>query len=157
MSYSENYNKQLHRLYKILQASHKGYTEAKNHTESAELKDLFEKYAIDRERLTEQMRDKIAHYGGDADLDNDDAVGLLHRGWLSLKTSLTANTAQNILESCRNADQVALDAYDDALQGEILNDSELKTFLMEQRLNINENYTELDRIYFSLFKKDPSL
>ncbi|EOR96392.1 hypothetical protein ADIARSV_0434 [Arcticibacter svalbardensis MN12-7] len=157
MSYSENYNKQLHRLYKILQASHKGYLEAKNHTESSELKDLFEKYAIDRELLTQQMRDKIAHYGGNADLDHDDAVGLLHRGWLSLKTSLTANTAQNILESCRNADQVALDAYDDALQGEILNDFELKTFLMEQRLNINENYTELDRRYFSLFKKNPSL
>ncbi|PRY50375.1 uncharacterized protein (TIGR02284 family) [Arcticibacter pallidicorallinus] len=156
MDYSENYNKQLQRLYRILQDGHKGYTEAAEHVKSPDLKILFEKIASERAVLVNQMGAKMAEFGYTPD-DHEDALGALHRGWMNLKASLTSNTDQNILESCRNADQAALDAFDDVLQGEILYDTALKSFLMEPRLKINETFLELDKRYFDMFKKDPSL
>lgn len=156
MDYSENYNKQLQRLYKILQDGQKGYSEAAEHVKSPDLKMLFEKIASEREILVNQMGSKMAEFGYIPD-GHEDALGVLHRGWMNLKASLTSNTDQNILESCRNADQAALDAFDDVLQGEILYDTALKAFLMEPRLKINETFLELDRRYFDIFKKDPSL
>lgn len=156
MAYSENYHKQLQRLYRILQDGQKGYTEAAEHVKSPDLKVLFEKIAFERQVLATQMGSKMAEFGYDPD-GHEDALGALHRGWMSLKASMTSNTDQNILESCRNGDQAALDAFDDVLQGEILYDTELKSFLMEPRLKINETFVDLDKRYFDMFKKDPSL
>lgn len=156
MAYSENYNKQLQRLHRILQDGQKGYTEAAEHTHSPDLKSLFQKIANERGELVDQMSSKMKHFGYDTD-SHEDALGVLHRGWMSIKASMTSNTDQNILESCRNGDQAALDAFDDVLQGEVLYDTELKSFLMEQRLKINETFMDLDKRYFDLFKKDPSL
>jgi len=156
MAYSENYHKQLQRLYRILQDGQKGYAEAAEHVKSPDLKALFEKIASEREALANQMGSKMAEFGYDPN-GHDDALGVLHRGWMSIKASITSNTDQNILESCRNGDQAALDAFDDVLQGEILYDTELKSFLMEPRLKINETFVHLDKRYFDMFKKDPSL
>ncbi|WP_407427111.1 ferritin-like domain-containing protein [Arcticibacter sp.] len=156
MTYSENYNKQLQRLYKILKDGQKGYTEAAEHVKSPDLRELFAKIASEREGLANQMGSKMAEFGYSPDM-HDDALGVLHRGWMNFKASMTSNTDQNILESCRNGDQAALDAFDDVLQGEILYDTELKSFLMEPRLKINETFVDLDKRYFDMFKKDPSL
>lgn len=156
MTYSENYNKQLQRLYKILQDGHKGYIDASDHVKSDDLKVLFKEIAAEREILANQMAAKMVEFGYDPN-NSDDALGALHRGWMGLKASITSNTDQNILESCRNGDQAALDAFDDVLQGEVLYDTELKSFLMEPRLKINETFVDLDKRYFDLFKKDPSL
>lgn len=156
MAYSENYNKQLQRLYRVLVDGHKGYADAADHVKSDDLRVLFRKIASEREALATQMASKMVEFGYDPNGD-DDALGALHRGWMSLKASMTSNTDQNILESCRNGDQAALDAFDDVLQGEILYDTELKSFLMEPRLKINETFVDLDKRYFDMFKKDPSL
>lgn len=156
MAYTENYNKQLQRLHRILQEGQKGYTDAAEHVKSEDLKALFQNIATEREALANQMAAKMVEFGYDPN-GHDDALGVLHRGWMSIKASMTSNTDQNILESCRNGDQAALDAFDDVLQGEILYDIELKSFLMEPRLKINETFLDLDKRYFDMFKKDPSL
>lgn len=156
MTYSENYSKQLQRLYKIIQEGHKGYIDASEHAKSSDLKMLFQKISAERSSLADQMVSKMATFGYDPHA-KDDALGVLHRGWMNIKASMTSNSDQSILESCRNGDQAALDAFDDVLQGEILYDTELKSFLMELRLKINETFLDLDKRYFELFKKDPSL
>lgn len=156
MTYSENYSKQFQRLYKIIQDGHKGYADAAEHVKSAELKSLFEQISQEREMLAKDMASKMSDFGYDPH-GKEDTLGVLHRGWMNIKASVTSNTDQSILESCRNGDQAALDAFDDVLQGEILYDTELKLFLMELRLKINERFMELDKRYFALFKKDPSL
>lgn len=156
-SYSENYGKQLKHLYKILLESCNGYIEACKHISSPDLQALFEKTIEDRQMIVKQIRDKMAEYGGSSDDMEGGSEGLIHRSWMQFKTAFTSSSDQSILESCRNGEQVVLDLYDDVLQGEVLYDMTLKTFLMEQRLKVNENFIELDKRYFALFKKDPSL
>ncbi len=157
MSYPENYIKQLQQLLQIVNDSCLGYKEAVKDAGSPELKDLFNNIASERETLASQLKERISRYGSDLTTVSTDILGALHRGWMDVKTSLTHKTDQTVLESCRNGDQVALDVYDDILQGDLLNDTGIKTFLMEQRYIINRAYMDLDARYFSLFKKDPSI
>lgn len=157
MNYTGNYNKQLQSLLRLLNDSKQGYTEATELVQSAELKDLFFQIIKQRETLAAEIRDRIHSYGGTPDEERSDLMASLHRGWMEIKTSMTKKDDQAVLESCRNGDQTVLDAYDDILQGDLLNDTDIKTFLMSQRFIINETFTELDRRYFSLFKKDPSI
>ena len=56
------------------------------------------------------------------------------------------------MEKLRSTERETLDAYDDVLQGTILENFNLKTLIMGHRLIINEAFTELDRRYFELFK-----
>lgn len=157
MAYHENYIKQLQRLLHIISDSFKGYKEAEKDVESADLKELFRQIASERESMTEQLRERIARYGGNADIQGSDILGTLHRSWMGIKTAMTHKTDQTVLESCRNGDQAALDTFDDILQGDLLNDTEMKTFLTGQRFAVSQTFMELDRRYFSLFKADPSL
>lgn len=157
MNYPENYIGQLKRLLQIILDSRKGYQEAASMVESQELKEAFGRVAAERETLATALKDRIAQYGGNPDDLSGDFLATLHRSWMGIKTAMTKRTDQTILESCRNGDQAALDAFDDVLQGDLLNDSNLKTFLVVQRHKINEAFMEMEERYFKLFKKDPTI
>lgn len=158
MNYPENYTNQLKRVLQMVLDSHKGYSEAIEEAGSQEFKDLFSRIASERETIASQLIERIKRYGGDpADENKNELLGMMHRGWMGIKTSVAKKTDQTVLESCRNGDQAILDLYDDILQGDLLNDTDMKTFLMEQRYIINNAFMELDKKYFDLFKKDTSI
>ena len=151
-SYSENYIKQLQRLLTIVNDGKEGYLKAAADIESPSLKEKFTNFSNDRKEIANELEAKITEMGGTATNRDGDTIGLMHRSWLSIKTALTKHDEQAVLETCRNGDQASLDVYDDILQGTIL-ESDLKPFIMHQRLKINEAFMELDKLYFYLFSK----
>ncbi len=157
MSYQENYIKQLHTLLRLVSDSVEGYKSAADHVSSTEYKDLFNNISRQREGIAAEFRELISGYGGNAEIESPDLMASLHRSWMGIKTAMTKKDDQAVMESCRNGDQALLDAFDDILQGDLLNNADLKTFIMDQRLKVNEVFLDLDDRYFKLFKKDPSI
>lgn len=155
-TYHENFIKQLHRLLSLITDSKKHYQHASEHIESTEFRDLLRQYVHEREIISNELRAKISSLGGDPDEDEHGFLSILQKSWLDLKAKAAGSGDQELLESCRNSDQALLDGYDDVLQGSVLENEDLKTFLAGQRLSINESFWELDRYYFSLFKTDNS-
>ena len=155
MNYSESYIKKLNGLLHLVNDSNKGYKEAVARADSQDLKDLFSHIAQQRESLARELEDRIHSYSGDVKAGSEFKASL-HRSWMGIKTAMTKKDDQAVMESCRNGDQVVLDAYDDMLQGDLLNDTSMKTFLMGQRLIINEAFMEIDRRYFDLFNQNPA-
>jgi uncharacterized protein (TIGR02284 family) len=149
--YGENYIKQLQHLLTIVNDGKEGYKKAAEEIDSKPLKEVFNRFFSQRGKMAEELKMKIDELGGNAENTGGDFQGALHRSWMSVKTALTKNDDQAILESCRHGDLIALDVYDDVLQGDIL-ETDLKPFLMRQRLQIHEAFMEIDRLYFNLFK-----
>ncbi len=156
--YHENYVKQLSHLLSICNDGKEGYKKAAEEVHSAQLKEIFLRNSADRERMAEELKIKIRQFGGHANDEKGDNVGKLHRTYMAFKTALASRQKddQAVLQSVRGGEEAALEAYDDVLQGEILNTS-LKPFLTGQRTQVSQNFYEIDKIYFSEFKTSPDL
>ena len=148
-SYKENYGKQLHKLLNSVQKSQKRYHEASEKISSAEIKELFDRFAHQRDEIMGELREAINHWDPSS---NDDLI--VDPGVSNWNSSNPENSKsdQSVLESIRGTEQEVLDKYDDVLQGSILEEFDLKTMLMSHRLTINEAFAELDKKYFALFK-----
>jgi uncharacterized protein (TIGR02284 family) len=149
-TYHENYVKQLQRLLKAVAHSQKKFTDASDHIESADFKNLFNRYSDERRQIVIELTEAIKKLGGKV----DDSLLIDSNPHHFNSTHSTPGTKkdQAVLEKVRNSEQETLDTYDDVLQGSILEEFDLKTLIMSQRLIVSEAFTELDRRYFSLFK-----
>lgn len=148
-SYNENYGKQLQKLLHAVTKSQKKYIEASEKIDVAELKNLFNRYAFDRNQIISELNQAILNFGGQISDSNDEIVS---HHWNEDGNSPDSKKDQSIMEKLRSTERETLDAYDDVLQGTILENFNLKTLIMGHRLIINEAFTELDRRYFELFK-----
>lgn len=153
-TYNENYIKQLERLLQSVVKSQKRLVDASNEIDSFELKNLFNRYADDRNAIIAELQADIRTLG--AESENIVDVKIDQRNWDIAVPAIGTKKDQGILEKVRQGEQNTLDMYDEILQGSILEEMSLKTSLMGQRLKINESFTELDRQYFELFKEDES-
>jgi len=156
-TYPENYVRQLQRLLGLVTDSQQHYQYAEENIKSTEFKDLLKFYVKERKKISEDLREKIASFGGNPNENDLGFLSMLERSWHEIQAKAAGRGDQELLESCRNSDQYLLDGYDDVLQGSVLERPDLKAFLSEQRLAINESFWELDRHYFNLFKTDNTL
>lgn len=147
-SYHENYTKQLQRLLNAVSKSHRKYLKASDQIESQEFKDQFRRYTNERSQIIAELKEAIHKLGGQTH-DTADAEAAVHH---SDHAKTDGKKDQSLLEALRASEQETLDIYDEVLQGSILEEFDLKTLIMSQRLIINEAYTELDKRYFELFK-----
>lgn len=155
MEKHEDYKKQLKHLLRIVNDGKEGYKHAAEQAHSGKLKELFRRYAGERNEMADELK---AHIGPHEELgEGGDAKGAFHRAFMSLKTVLSSNEKDDraILESCREGDRAALDAFDDILQGTIL-ETDLKPFLTGLRYRISKAFNEIDSLYFEGFKEPDS-
>ncbi len=148
----------LKKLHTLIVDSIKGYELAAEKIQADDLKALARHVADERRWMAQRIENRLkADDTNLSEADDKDFKALLHRSWMELKTSLTDKDDQVVLESCRNGDRALLEAFDDALQGELLYEESLKLFLMDLRLRVNEVFRELDDRYFAMFKQSNEL
>jgi hypothetical protein len=149
-SYHENYIRQLHHLLDAVKKSEKRFVEASDHVDSADYKDLFNRYVDERITIIAELKEAIIKLGGT--LSSGEKAEIEKPQTTEEKINPDIKKEQSILERVRSSEREALEAYDEVLQGTILEDFNLKTLLMGHRLTINEAFTELDKRYFAHFK-----
>lgn len=149
----ENYGKQLNRLKKICLETKEVYLKAAEHTGTPELKASFRAIADRRQNIAQELENEIGSHSNVHPEEHGDVLGFLHRSWMGIKSSLPSmgsSGEKGVLETCRDHDQAALDAFDDVLQGNILY-SDLKTCIVKARTSISEDFQEIDRKYLEYF------
>ena len=149
-SYHENYIRQLHHLLDAVKKSEKRFVEAAEHIDTAEYKNLFNHYIDERVNIITELKEAITKLGGTLSLGDQAEIERPHS--TEAKTNPDIKKEQPILERVRTSELEVLEAYDEVLQGTILEEFDLKTLLMGHRLTISEAFTELDKRYFAHFK-----
>jgi len=156
-TYPENHTKQLQRLLGLVSDSYNHFKEAVEKIKSQDLKSFIKQLLIEREALQIELKNRIVRLGGNPDENHLGFLSGMERSWQMIKARASGGGDQEMLESCRNAEQTVLDGYDDVLQGSILEDEELKYFITSQRFTINQSFLELDQRYSSLFNTNNSI
>jgi uncharacterized protein (TIGR02284 family) len=93
-----------------------GYETAATHVANEDYRHLMREYAGRREQFAGELSRLVRNEGEEA-RESGSLEGLVRQAWINLKAALT-NGDGAILEECRNADGIALRAYQDAI-GEI--------------------------------------
>jgi uncharacterized protein (TIGR02284 family) len=93
-----------------------GFRFAASHAHDSEAQDLFLELAEERARFAEQLVPHVHRLGGQA-LAGGTTAGVIHRGWMTLKGTVSRHADEVLLAEAERGERAAIHAYEDALGG----------------------------------------
>ena len=141
MKYSENITNRLNDILTRNYDAEAGYKQAAEKVENKNLKDFFTNRAKERYDFGHQLKAEIAAYGENADKGTS-FKGDAHRAWMDIKTALSGNNEEAVLEEAIRGEKAAIEDYN-----EILTDPNLpptiENILKVQRDNVKTALNEV--------------
>lgn len=92
-----------------------GFTQAAEGVEDSNLQTLFREYAFRRSQYVGELQSLVQTLGGDPE-DSGSISGAMHRGWINIKSAVTGRDEAAVLNECERGEDVAKDAYKQALE-----------------------------------------
>ena len=149
MKYTEKVSNKLNELLEKTYDAKEGFTLAAEKVDNPSVKSFLESKADQRKNFAGELRQEIMQYGELPDEDGSFAANA-HRTWMNIKTALSSNNEERILEEVQFGEKASLDEYND-----ILNDDDCtfptstEALLKKQRsaieaaINTAKRYEEL--------------
>lgn len=131
----------LNELIETSKDGEKGFRTAADDTKSAELKEIFLKRAQDCARGAVQLQALVARHGGKPE-DGGSIAGAVHRGWVTLKATVSARDDLAILEECERGEDVAKAKYRTALEDDSLS-PEVRNEVQHQYDGVIRNHDQI--------------
>jgi len=117
-----------------------GFRACAEQAKRADLKSTFLQRADDCRGAAQELNEQIRSLGGETE-DSGSAAGALHRGWVSLKTTLTTYDDKAVLEECERGEDNAMARYRKALKQPL--PAAIKLIVERQMQGVQRNH---DRI-----------
>lgn len=80
----------------------------------SDLKAVFEKYAEESRRNTEELTNLVNSFGSEAAIEGS-GTGAIHRAWIDVKATFTGHDRKSILEECERGEDAIKKAYQSAM------------------------------------------
>lgn len=135
-------------LTSTLNDSVKGYRESADKVESAHFKDLFLRFADQREQAAESLKAEVRRLGGDPDSDGS-TMGSLHQAWLDLKSAVTGHDDKAIINEVERGEDYLKEKFEAALKSDDLH-GESREVVNRAFESVREGHAEMSRIKHSL-------
>jgi uncharacterized protein (TIGR02284 family) len=111
----------LNNLIETLKDGEQGFREAAGHLRSEALRTQFLSYAQQRARFAAELQREVATIGGVPETSGS-AAGVLHRGWIGLKSMLTNGDDHSVLAEAEKGEDSAVKNYREALAKDLPRD-----------------------------------
>lgn len=95
-----------------------GFQQAADGVERSDLKSVFYEFSQQRSQFVGELQGLVRELGGDPETSGSIAASL-HRGWINIKSVVTGKDDGAILNECERGEDVAKNAYKDALQANL--------------------------------------
>lgn len=92
-----------------------GFKHAAEGVQNSDLKTFFYELGQQRSQFAGQLQELVRELGGDPE-NSGSFSGVLHRGWLDIKSIVTGKDDSAILNECERGEDIAKNAYKDALE-----------------------------------------
>jgi uncharacterized protein (TIGR02284 family) len=103
-------------LIETLKDGAKGFKEAADAVQDAQLKSLFQQYSQQRHRFASELRAQAQSLGESKPEKSSSASCAMHRAWINLKSAVTSGDDKAILSECERGEDSAVHEYEDAIQ-----------------------------------------
>jgi uncharacterized protein (TIGR02284 family) len=116
--------------------SEQGYRRAAQDAADSDLKQQFEQLANERSSMAAELDRLIREHGGEPTWTSGSLTGAAHRVWVDLRSALSRNERQAILEEVARGESAAEETYDDALRSSL--PAEVRQVVREQHRRVRE-------------------
>ena len=140
MSYSEKMGKKLNELLEKNYDAEAGYKNAAEKVKNASLKNYLLSRAQDRYDFGHELKSELKSFGQEPDKGTSIA-GDAHRLWMDLKTALSSDKDEAVLEEAIRGENAALAEYNEILEENDLPE-ETKTIVANQRNSVKNALKE---------------
>lgn len=115
MNYGEEISNKLNELLVKNYDAEKVYLNAMSNVDDKKLKIFFKRRASERSQFAKELRTEILRYGETPE-DSGAFKGTVHRNWMSLKSVLSSNNEEEILEEAIKGEDKSLKEYDQMMK-----------------------------------------
>lgn len=115
MKYSEKISNKLNELLVKNYDAEKGYINAIENVDSDRLKMYFKRRASERSEFAKELRTEILRYG-EIPEDSGSFKAAMHRNWMTLKSTISSNNEEAILEEAIRGEKSSLEEYNELLK-----------------------------------------
>lgn len=143
MKYTERITNKVNNLLTKNYDAEAGFHLAADKVNNRELKDFFVKKAKTRNEFGHQIKKEIITYGESPDKGTS-LKGDAHRGWMNLKTALSSDNEEAILEETIRGEKKAVEEYNEILKEENM-PATTQSVLEMQRENIQKTLQEVEK------------
>ena len=96
-----------------------GYEDAASNTENSRFQQIFRERANERRRVVEDLRSEIRRLGGEP-ADDGSFMGKTHQRWLDLKSAITGNDDERVVNSVEAGEDYLKEKFEKALDSDKL-------------------------------------
>lgn len=111
-------------------------------TQHTEMKSLFFKMAEESRTYKNELSEAVIGLGGEPAHETT-ASGKLYRVWMDVKAAFSKDDLKAALESCEYGEDVALKAYQDALQSDVAWPSNISALVSNQRQSLRASHDKI--------------
>ena len=117
-----------------------GFRACAEQAKREDLKSLFLQRADDCRGAAQELYEQIRNLGGDVD-EGGSTAGAVHRGWVSVKTTLTTYDDKAVLEECERGEDNAMARYRKALKQQL--PAGIKLIVERQMQGVQRNHDQI--------------
>ncbi|WP_313076404.1 PA2169 family four-helix-bundle protein [Melaminivora sp.] len=117
-----------------------GFRTSAEHADSAELKRILERHAQECASAAAELEHEIRNHGGEP-ASGGSVTGAMHRGWVSVKSALSVNDDQAVLNECERGEDAALARYRKALKANL--PPSARALVERQAQGVQRNHDEI--------------
>jgi uncharacterized protein (TIGR02284 family) len=117
-----------------------GFRQCAEHTKSTQLKQIFLSRAGDCQQGASELQAIVTRLGGKADTGSS-TTGKLHHIWVDVKSTLTGDDDQAILNECERGEDAALERYRDAIKKPL--PDEIASVVQRQYEGVKRNHDQI--------------
>ncbi|AYQ29714.1 MULTISPECIES: PA2169 family four-helix-bundle protein [unclassified Polaromonas] len=128
-----------------------GFRECAEHTKAADIKTLMGRHADECRSAGLELQTLIRQLGGTPD-DGGSVSGALHRGWVSVRGTLSGYSDQAMLDECERGEDAALARYRKALKGNL--PSAIRSVVERQAQGAQRNHDQVKALRDALKASD---
>lgn len=111
-----------------------GFKTAAEGLQNSDLKSTFYEFGQQRSQFAGELQNAVRELGGDPE-NSGSVSGAIHRGWINIKSAVTGQDDAAILNEAERGEDVAKNAYKNALETEL--PANVRTVVEQQASAIN--------------------
>ena len=127
--------------------SYKGYKQVADKANDSKLRSFFIQQAAERKEFAGKLLNQLKIYNPDHnDNASGSAVGSLHRTWINVKTALSQDNDEALLEECLRGDKTSIEDYEEFLNNNKEIPDNLRSTITQQVQDIKNTLDSVSRL-----------
>ena len=127
--------------------AYKGYKKVAEKAESTSLRSFFLQQASERQDFARKLSTNLKSFNPNFEVDEDgSATGSMHRAWIDIKSALSIDDDEALLEECLRGDKASAEEYEEFLENNASLHTDVRSTIQDQLHNVRNTLSKVSSL-----------